>query len=152
MCLATLKVQFGVRGAGRYRTLTESDRDPQRGEGSDQPAQQRREDLKAAAVPPERTATSMRPPIPAPRPSGELLGQLDPDRAMRVAKIQALDDMARTGNIGWAEWAHRVRSIYSEPPVAAKTDDLAEARAAAAEARTREQAETARERTDERER
>jgi hypothetical protein len=94
----------------------------------------------------------MRPPIPAPRPSGELLAQLDPDRAMRVAKIQALDDMARSGKIGWAEWAHRVRGVNLEPPAAAKADDLVEARAAAAEARAREQAETARQRTDERER
>ena len=90
--------------------------------------------------------------MPAPRPTGELLGQIDPDRAMRIAQIQALDDMARSGKIAWAEWAHRVRGVYLEPPVAAKTDDLAEARAAAAEARAREQAETARQRTDERER
>jgi hypothetical protein len=84
------------------------------------------------------------------------LAQLDPDRAMRVAQIQALDDMARSGKIGWAEWAHRVRGVYLEPPEAApeadKVDDLGEARAAAAEARTREQAETARQRSDERER
>ena len=95
----------------------------------------------------------MRAPMPAPRPSGELLAQLDPDRAMRVAKIRALDDMARSGKIGWAEWAHRVRGVNLEPAVAAaKTDDLVEARAAAAEARAHEQAETARQRTDERER
>jgi hypothetical protein len=94
----------------------------------------------------------MRPPFPAPRPVGELLGQLDPGRATRVAQIQALDDMARTGKIDWAEWGRRVRDVYRDTPDAAKTDDLAEARAAAAEARAREQAETARQRTDERER
>jgi hypothetical protein len=150
--LATLKVHFGVRGPGRYRTLTEGDRDPLREEGDNQHAQQSREDLKAATPAPERPATPMRPPMPAPRPVGELLGQLDPDRAMRIAQIQALDDMARTGKIDWAEWGRRVRDVYRETPGAAKTDDLVEARAAAEEARAREQTETARQRADERER
>jgi len=77
---------------------------------------------------------------------------LDPDRAMREAEIQALNDMARSGKIDWAEWGRRVRDIHERPSVAPKTDELAEARAAAADARVREQAEAAQQRAAQRER
>jgi len=77
---------------------------------------------------------------------------LDPDRATRNVEIQALNDMARTGKIDWAEWGRRVQNIYARPPAAAKADELGEARAAAAEARAREQAEATQQRTAQRER
>jgi len=60
--------------------------------------------------------------------------------------------MARTGKIDWAEWAHRVREIYRDSPDS-KSGKLADALAAAADVRFRQQAETAPQRTnDERER
>jgi hypothetical protein len=137
-----------VRTPGRYRDLTEGDREPQQGEGLTA-ASRRREDLKAAAPTPEYPAAPVRPaPSPAPRPGG----MLDPDRTMRDAEIQALNDMARSGKIDWAEWGRRVRDIYEKPPVAARTDELAEARAVAAEVRAREQVEAAQQRTAQRER
>lgn len=137
-----------MRAPGRYRNLTEGDRETQPGEGPAF-ALQRREDLKAAIPAVERAAEPVRSaPSPAPRPGG----LLDPDRAMRTVEIQALDAMARSGRIDWAEWAHRVRVIYQQPSVTEKTDELGEARAAAAEARARDQVEAVQQRTAQRER
>jgi hypothetical protein len=80
------------------------------------------------------------------------LQQLDPDRALRGAQVRALDDMARSGKIDWAEWAQRVREIYRDSPEF-RSDELADALAAAADARARQQPEVARQQTnDERER
>lgn len=67
---------------------------------------------------------------------------------MREAQVQALNDMVRAGRIGWREWTWRVKDLQ-EPPEAAKADELAEARAAAAQARAdRERAEVARQQSN----
>lgn len=138
-----------MRGPAWYRPLTEPDRDPSREDHSHEPEpSRRREDLKTPASEANRPVTPLRPPAPAPHPVGELLRQLDPERAMREAQVQALNDMVRAGRIGWREWTWRVKDLQ-EPPEAAKADELAEARAAAAQARAdRERAEVARQQSN----
>jgi hypothetical protein len=123
-----------VRGPGRYKTL-EDHHTGVRGDAGDQPEAERREG-------PERpAAVRLRTPAPAPHPTGELLAQLDPERAVYAAKVAALNDMARSGRIDWAEWGYRVRMLDLEKSVTASMgeNDLEEARSAAADARaTRE--------------
>jgi hypothetical protein len=94
-----------------------------------------------------------RPPAPAPRPIGELLRHLDPERAAHDAEVAALNKMVEAGKIDWQEWARRVR-VLREESAAARPDELAEARAAAAEARAaRDRVEAARQHSnDQRER
>lgn len=125
-----------MRGRGRYQNLAETDRP---GQGAPGPDDQRREDLKLVegAAPTLRKAPT---PAPAPRPSGELLAYLDPQQAARAAQVEALNDLARTGKIDWLEWRQRVRGLDQEAATTTKQDELAQARAAAAEARLRETA------------
>lgn len=139
-----------MHGRGWYQALADGDRRlcPEE-EGS----RRRREDLRPSPqgrIAPQ--AASNRSPMPVPTPTGELLRQSDPQRADRTVRIQALDAMARAGQIGWAEWAHRVREAYLQSSATAKADDVAEARAAAADARARAHEDRTQQRTDERER
>jgi hypothetical protein len=67
---------------------------------------------------------------------------------MYDAKVDALNVMVRAGKIDWAEWARQVKELR-ETPAAAKLDEMAEVRAAAADARAaRDRAEAKQERAN----
>jgi hypothetical protein len=137
-----------VQGPRRYQSLAETDRGQDSDHDPEPAANQRRESLKLVEG---RARIAGQPPSPAPKPSGELLAQIDPQRAARGVQIKALNELARSGKIDWAEWQKRVRG--SEPAKTDAADDhLAEARATAEDARRREAAEAQRTPNQERER